>query len=97
MHILALGDPMEGFNYIGPFNNSEEAIKYGDAEYSEYAWWVIELTPPNTEITKEPISTTTCIKCGHDKNVHSQNVYGSWICIKCNCRDGGFSESPKPA
>lgn len=43
-HILIFGDPVDGFNYRGPFKSAAAAIEYGDR--LQEVWWVAELAPP---------------------------------------------------
>jgi hypothetical protein len=43
MHILIVGNPMDGFSYFGPFESVEDAIEYGEKNFAEDEWWVSEL------------------------------------------------------
>ena len=42
--ILIVGDPMQGFNFWGPFDTKHEAYDYGG--HFECDWWVAELNYP---------------------------------------------------
>ena len=44
-YILIFGNPVDGFNYRGPFDTHEDAHNYGDPIIEE--WWIAELTPPD--------------------------------------------------
>lgn len=48
-HILILGNPIDGFNYIGPFPSYEDADEYcqSDAIARNESWWIFELEQPN--------------------------------------------------
>lgn len=53
MWIIIAGNPVDGLNFIGPFQTSEEAHEYAD--WDQYLknqdWWVVDLIPPtNTEV-----------------------------------------------
>lgn len=43
--ILVFGNPVDGFNFRGPFTTREEAIAYGDPIQEE--WWVADLVAPD--------------------------------------------------
>jgi hypothetical protein len=43
MFILITGDPVEGFEYHGPFISHEEAAIYGERHYSDGYWWTTPL------------------------------------------------------
>jgi hypothetical protein len=45
MYIVIKGDPVDGFEYIGPFDNSEAAEEYMDT-ISNDATWSIKLQSP---------------------------------------------------
>lgn len=39
MHILITGNPVDGFEYFGPFKTGEEAITYGE-DWLSSDWWI---------------------------------------------------------
>jgi hypothetical protein len=52
-HILIMGNPVDGFQFIGPFDIIDDAIKYGntDGNIGDHEWWTAEiLVPEYTEI-----------------------------------------------
>ena len=48
MWIVIKGDPVDGFEYIGPFDSNSQAEDYMDAETNE-ATWCIKLIDPAGE------------------------------------------------
>ena len=42
MHILITGDPVDGFEYFGPFKTGEEAIAAGE-DHLDGDWWIAPL------------------------------------------------------
>lgn len=45
--IVITGNPVDGCNYIGPFDSREAAEDYIYHDSSD--WWVVELQSPDTE------------------------------------------------
>lgn len=44
MHIIITGNPVDGFEYIGPFNTSEDALRWADKDaHIEGDWWLAHL------------------------------------------------------
>ncbi len=41
--ILVIGDPLEGFRFVGPFGSKEEAEAFADEEAPSQACWLAEL------------------------------------------------------
>lgn len=41
-HLLIQGNPVDGFQYIGPFSNRDEAIEAGE-ELKTGDWWIAEI------------------------------------------------------
>ena len=54
-YLIVFGDPIDGFNFRGPFDDHETAHFYADI-VCEGDWWLAELTPPDRNNT----SRTTC-------------------------------------
>jgi hypothetical protein len=46
MLILIVGNPVSGFEYVGPFTTKESVMDYGENEYSHQEWWIVSLTQP---------------------------------------------------
>lgn len=45
--IIVYGNPIDGFNFRGPFADREEAIRYADnVSNDDGDWWVAELNAP---------------------------------------------------
>lgn len=44
-HILVIGDPIEGLEFIGPFDTAEDAIDYADGERM-VSWLIGDVTEP---------------------------------------------------
>jgi hypothetical protein len=42
-YILITGNPVQGFQYTGPFNDPEEAGNYALTSGTEADWWVAPL------------------------------------------------------
>lgn len=52
--VLIHGNPADGFEFVGPFDNAAEAVQY--AEHSERAeWWVAPLVAPITDLAHERV------------------------------------------
>lgn len=43
--LIAYGNPVDGFNFIGPFNSEEDAIEYAERELTNQ-WSVAQLDKP---------------------------------------------------
>lgn len=50
MWIFITGNPVDGFQYTGPFDSSDAVIEAG--EYADGDWWIVKLESP--EDYKEP-------------------------------------------
>jgi len=48
-YILITGDPIDGLEFIGPFENADDAAKYaeGDKFIDRDTWWITTLVQPN--------------------------------------------------
>lgn len=47
MLAVAIGDPFNGVELYGPFEDPEEAIKYAELTTPKgQGWWVVSLEPP---------------------------------------------------
>lgn len=43
-HIIVIGNPVEGFKFIGPFVTAAEAVDYADTNQRiEADWWIAPL------------------------------------------------------
>lgn len=43
--VIVSGNPIEGFQLEGPFDDREQAIEYADRQIGG-DWWIAPLTPP---------------------------------------------------
>lgn len=50
-YIIVTGNPIEGFEYIGPFPSADEAAAYGntDPHLPDGDWWTAPLYTPAEE------------------------------------------------
>ncbi len=55
MFIVTYGDIGEGYNFVGPFKDEDDAFKWGEANF-EGSWEVIPVIKPQDEEAKEPMS-----------------------------------------
>lgn len=46
MHIVILGDPINGFTFIGPFDTRADADEYIEKDGSDETAWTVMLTAP---------------------------------------------------
>ena len=46
MYIMIYGNPIDGFCYVGPFANRDEALTYAEGERDPRDWWIVELDAP---------------------------------------------------
>ena len=44
MYIFITGNPVDGFEYNGPFECYDDAFKYGE-ENGDSDWWIAPLAP----------------------------------------------------
>jgi hypothetical protein len=49
MYIIIKGDPVDGFEYIGPFDNSEAAEDFMDTISNDATWSIKLQSPTDTE------------------------------------------------
>lgn len=50
MHVVIVGNPVDGVEIFGPFKTGDEATEWGDshADVGKYRdWWVVPLTAPD--------------------------------------------------
>lgn len=54
MNIIIHGNPVDGFEYIGPFSTNEDAIRYieEDRDLRQRDAWVAPMHLPDVELTK---------------------------------------------
>ena len=45
-HIIMVGNPVDGYEFIGPFATAEEAIEYPQLHGMDDVWHEVQLTPP---------------------------------------------------
>lgn len=45
--IVMFGNPMDGFNCVGPFETREQALDWADDNVArEYDWWLVPIADP---------------------------------------------------
>lgn len=47
--VIVFGNPIDGFNFRGPFDSVEDANHSAEASDPDDYWWVAELNPPTEE------------------------------------------------
>lgn len=45
-HIIVTGNPVEGFEFIGPFDSDVDAARYGNEDPDMEEWWISPLDRP---------------------------------------------------
>lgn len=45
-HVVVSGDPIQGIEVVGPFDDREDAIKYAETNMRGESWWTTEMTAP---------------------------------------------------
>jgi hypothetical protein len=50
-YIIVCGNPVDGFDYVGPFVDRDEATHYAEVENQRIGtyWWIAELVWPAPE------------------------------------------------
>ena len=54
-YLIVFGNPIDGFNFRGPFDDHETARFYADIVY-DGDWWLAEITPPDETILAERLA-----------------------------------------
>jgi hypothetical protein len=49
MFIIMTGEPVNGFDYIGPFKYFTSAKEYANYYLKNDIWWIIKLTNPRED------------------------------------------------
>lgn len=47
--IVIVGNPGDGFDYHGTFDNEEDAATWAERDIPGGEWWVVKLNPPEEE------------------------------------------------
>jgi hypothetical protein len=45
--VIVTGNQMDGLNVLGPFDNPENAIEYGNKNIDDDTWWTSPLIDPS--------------------------------------------------
>lgn len=54
MHLLVMGNPVEGFVYHGPFPSEDQALNWGIANFPDGEdWWPAKLESPDPEFNDD--------------------------------------------
>ena len=54
-HITVFGNPVDGFAFVGPFNDADAAARYGESERYITNWWAAELYAPDSQTPLTPL------------------------------------------
>lgn len=47
-YLVVTGNPVDGFEYYGPFISYESALRFAEAQFKHDVWWIPDLNPPST-------------------------------------------------
>lgn len=72
MYIVLVGDPVEGFQAIGPFDNETAARDYAANHAEFWHMWPMPVIAPETDQC-EAFGRPCCNGCGRPENVCSAN------------------------
>ncbi len=76
MFIITCGDIGEGYNFVGPFENEDDAVEWGEANLGG-GWVVMPILTPQDEEAKRPMS---------------QEAYEDANGVKCpSCKQGDIN------
>lgn len=50
LHIIALGNVVDGFTFIGPFKTGDDAVGFAERNYPDDEWHVAPLVKITTEM-----------------------------------------------
>jgi hypothetical protein len=51
-YIICYGNPIDGFIFIGPFEDRDDAVRYAEHHMRDGGdWWITELDEPAKELT----------------------------------------------
>lgn len=53
-YAICYGNPVDGFFCVGPYDDRDDALRYGESELGTLNWWVIEITPPAPRPKPDP-------------------------------------------
>jgi hypothetical protein len=45
-HVVLLGNPLDGFDIVGPFDAVDEAIEWAEHNVDSDCWWTTQLIGP---------------------------------------------------
>jgi hypothetical protein len=104
MYILILGNPINGFEFVGLFDGIEDVVEYGEKTYPDVKWWVAPIEIVHQARDKVVITdygpifqaqSNKCT-CGHSWDQHVQNVHRVYVCTQCQCRNNiGPEKNPR--
>jgi hypothetical protein len=50
LHIIVIGNPVDGFNFIGPFTTAQDAVRHANEDGNiDAEWWIAPLEGPDQE------------------------------------------------
>lgn len=80
-YIVVIGNPVDGFVYSGPFDDSAEAVSFGECVDKGTEWWVAPL------VGLGPHEDDMCT-CGHTAEFHKDgNEEYTKCCSPCLCEE----------
>lgn len=47
-YIICYGSPVDGFTFVGPFDDRDDAVRYAEFDGGT-DWWIAELDQPDSE------------------------------------------------
>ena len=53
-HIVITGNPVDGFNYHGPFDNWQKAMEFGEYDCKDVEWHECALENPGEDTENSP-------------------------------------------
>ena len=54
-HIIVFGNPVNGFNFAGPFASADAAVRYGESARFSTNWWAAGLDAPDPQTALTPL------------------------------------------
>lgn len=46
MYVVVFGNPLDGLEIVGPFQDADDALHYADCNLSGETWWTYQLSAP---------------------------------------------------
>ena len=52
-YAICYGNPVDGFFFVGPFDDRDDSVSYAEREHDSRDWWIVEILPPAIDDTEE--------------------------------------------